>query len=86
MIIPRANQRDLMLREDVVAACAEGRFHVWGVGTIQQALEVFTDLPAGEADVEGRYPEGTLLALATERADDYWRMSRGLPVEDDDEE
>jgi len=86
VIIPRANQRDLMLREDVVAACAEGRFHVWAVGTIQQALEVFTDLPAGEADVEGRYPEGTLLALATERADDYWRMSRGLPVEDDDEE
>lgn len=86
VIIPRANQRDLMLREDVVAACGEGRFHVWAVETIQEALEVFTGMPAGAADGEGRYPEGTLLAVAAERATDYYRMARGLPPVEEEAE
>ena len=85
VIIPRANRRDLMLREDVAAACAEGRFHVWSVETIQEALEIFTDMPAGSADAAGTYPEGTLLALATERATDFWRMARGLKPDEDEE-
>ena len=86
VIIPHANRRDLMLRRDVVAACEEGRFHVWTVETIGEALEIFTGLPAGEADPSGHYPEGSLLRLATERVDDFWRMARGLPPEEDEEE
>lgn len=86
VIIPRANQRDLMLREDVVAACEAGRFHVWSVETIQQALEVFTGEVAGEADEHGHYPEGTLLRRAEEAVADYWRMARGLPVDEEADE
>ena len=48
VIIPEANAGDLMLRPDVVEACAEGRFHVWAVSTVQEALEVF-GVPAGSS-------------------------------------
>ncbi len=91
VIIPRANVRDLMLREDVVAACAEERFHVHAVDTIQEALELFTDVPAGERDEEGEYPEGSLLHTAVERAFEYWTLATSSPqqwekVEEDEEE
>jgi hypothetical protein len=39
-----------MLRDDVVAACSEGRFSVWEVRTIDDALELLTGLPAATVD------------------------------------
>ena len=86
VILPKANLRNLMLRADVVEACDQGRFHVFGVETIHEALELFTGIPAGELDDQGQYPEGTLLAQAVERAGEYWsRVSgRSLPLGDED--
>ena len=77
VIIPSSNAGDLMLRPDVVEACDQGRFHIYAVETIHQALELFTGMPAGElsADGEGEYPAGTLLQLAVERADQFWRRA-----------
>ncbi|HHC71463.1 MAG TPA: ATP-dependent protease, partial [Thiotrichales bacterium] len=60
VIIPHANVRHLMLREDVVDAVREGRFHVYAVHTVDEAVELLTGLPAGERGEEGRFPEGTL--------------------------
>jgi predicted ATP-dependent protease len=72
VIIPQANAGDLMLREDVVQAARDGKFHVYAVGTVHAALELFTDMPAGELGAAGRYPDGSLLALAVQRAREYW--------------
>lgn len=79
VIVPRANVKNLMLRPDVVEACEAGRFHVWSVETIAQALEIFTGVRAGEADEQGHYPEGTLLHLAIDQAGEYWRQARAAP-------
>jgi ATP-dependent Lon protease len=72
VIIPRANAGDLMLREDVVETCAAGKFHVYAVATIHEALECLTGAPAGQRDADGWYPEGSLLGLAVLRAWEYW--------------
>lgn len=79
VIIPQSNAGDLMLRPDVVEACREGRFHVWSVKTVHEALEVFTGMPAGELDAEGNYPEGTLLGIAQRRAHEFWERSLTSP-------
>jgi lon-related putative ATP-dependent protease len=60
VIIPDANRQHLMLREEVVEAVARGRFHIYAVKTVDEALELLTGLPAGERDSEGRFPEGSL--------------------------
>jgi ATP-dependent Lon protease len=72
VIIPRSNAGDLMLRRDVVAACASGKFHVWAVESVREALGLLTGLPAGEPDASGEYPEGTILRLARDKAREYW--------------
>jgi predicted ATP-dependent protease len=60
VLIPAANVKHLMLREDVVAACTADRFHVVPVETIDQGIEILTGLPAGELDITGEYPAGTI--------------------------
>ncbi|MGQ9786161.1 MAG: AAA family ATPase [Anaerolineae bacterium] len=60
VVIPEANVRHLVLRPDVVQAVREGKFHVYAVSTVDEGIALLTGVPAGEPDVEGNYPEGTV--------------------------
>jgi predicted ATP-dependent protease len=79
VLIPADNVRHLVLRDDVVEAVREGKFHIYAVETIDQGIELLTGVPAGEADDEGNYPEGTvnylaqrkLLEMAEEKSDKH---------------
>ncbi|MHC4939625.1 MAG: Lon protease family protein [Planctomycetota bacterium] len=79
VIIPTANAKDLMLRRDVVAACKEGKFRVWAVERVSEALEILTGREAGTPDSEGHYPEDSLLGIAVAKATEYWIMSLQNP-------
>lgn len=59
-MIPRSNVRNLMLKDEVVEAIREGKFHIWSVETIDQGIEILTGIPAGERQPDGSYPEGTI--------------------------
>lgn len=60
VIIPAANKRNLMLKQDVIDAVAEGLFAVYAVSNVNETLELLTGQPAGTADSEGNYPEGSI--------------------------
>jgi lon-related putative ATP-dependent protease len=53
VLIPSSNVAHLMLRRDVVEAAAAGRFHIYAVETVDNALELLTGIPVGAPDVEG---------------------------------
>ena len=57
VLIPAANVKHLMLRHDVVAAAASGKFAIYAVEDIDQAIALLTGVAAGEADANGNYPE-----------------------------
>ncbi len=67
VMIPRQNLRNLMLNDEATEAVREGKFHIWAVGTIDEGIEVLTGTPAGEADSEGNFPEGTVNFLVGQR-------------------
>lgn len=67
VLIPASNVKNLMLRQDVVEAVANGQFHVYAVETVDQGIELLTGMPAGEPDEEGNYPEGTVNGLVQKR-------------------
>jgi predicted ATP-dependent protease len=70
VVIPAANVVHLMLRDDVVAASAAGRFHIWPVEDVDQAIELLTGVPAGEPNEKGEVAEGTMNYLvATQLAE-----------------
>jgi len=53
VLIPASNVAHLMLRLDVVEAAAAGRFHIYAVATVDEALELLTGIPVGTPDAEG---------------------------------
>jgi lon-related putative ATP-dependent protease len=62
VIIPEANVKHLMLREDVVEAARSDQFHIYGVATVDEALELLTNVTAGERDAQGRFTENSVNA------------------------
>ena len=63
-----------MLREDIIRASQDGQFHVYAVETIHQALEILTGKPCGKLGRGNKYPKGSLLARAAEKAFEFWEI------------
>lgn len=60
VLIPGANVKHLMLRQDVVAAAQAGTFHIYAIDHVDQAIALLTGMVAGEADAQGQYPPDTV--------------------------
>lgn len=60
VLIPASNVAHLMLRREVVEAAAAGRFHVYAVETVDDALELLTGIPVGGLDIDGTQPGGSI--------------------------
>lgn len=56
VVIPQANVRHLMLKDQVVAAVREGIFHLWSVAEVDDAVALLTGVDAGVRDENGSYP------------------------------
>ena len=60
VIVPRDNLKHLALNEEVVSSVAAGRFHVYGVSTIDEGIGILTGMYAGDRQEDGAYPAGTV--------------------------
>jgi lon-related putative ATP-dependent protease len=69
VVIPAANRVHLMLRQDVLDAVAAGRFHVYTVDTIDQALQVLTGATCESVDARVAARIEQLQALAKKLRD-----------------
>lgn len=67
VLIPEANAQHLMLRSDVVDACAASRFAIYPLQTIDQGIALLTGQPAGERGGDGSYPLGSVNRSVEER-------------------
>jgi lon-related putative ATP-dependent protease len=83
VVIPESNEKNLMLREDVVEAIKDGKFHIYPVATIDQGIEVLTGVKAGVPDEEGEFPENSINYLAQKKLDE---MAELLAPKKNDEE
>jgi len=68
---PAASVKNLMLREEVVDAVRQGRFHVWAVRTVDEGIEILTGAPAGVRRADGTWEPGTVNARVDQRLRDY---------------
>jgi lon-related putative ATP-dependent protease len=66
-VIPYSNAQNLMLKEEVVEAIREKKFHVYPVKTISEGIEVLTGVKGGERRPDGTYEEGTINHLVQKR-------------------
>jgi lon-related putative ATP-dependent protease len=78
VLIPASNVQHLMLRQDVVTAVKEGKFHVFAVETVDQGIELLTGLSAGTLGDDDAYPEGSLNRRVAERLEELAAQARAF--------
>lgn len=74
VLIPQANVRHLMLRQEVLDAVEAGQFHIYAIETIDQGIELLTGVPAGEKQEDGSFPPDTINAKVQNRLREYARQ------------
>lgn len=85
VVIPRQNAGNLMLRQEVLDAVKAGKFAIYSVATVEEAIELMLGSPAGVRDAEGKFAEGTVFAAVTARLE-AWRQAEKKEDEDDEED
>jgi predicted ATP-dependent protease len=81
VIVPEANRVNLVLRDEIAEAIAAGRFHLWAVSTVEDALALLLGMPAGAADAEGRYPSDSVFARVAARLAAFDRILTARRIE-----
>lgn len=74
VLIPPQNVINLMLREDIVEAVREGKFHIFAIATVDEGIELLTGLPAGQRQEDGAFPEDTIHGRVERRIKEFRRQ------------
>lgn len=75
VVIPASNAQNLMLKPEVVDAVRAGRFRIFGVGSVEEGIEILTGLEAGRPGEDGSFPPGTVFGRVQERLEGYHRLA-----------
>ena len=55
VIVPESNFDNIVLPDEISDSVEKGEFHIWAVETVDEAIELLTDMKAGKKDSEGKY-------------------------------
>lgn len=75
VLLPGSNVEHLMLRRDVRQAIADGRFQVYPVATVDDAIELLSGMTAGERGSGGGFAEGSFNRMVADRLAEFARLS-----------
>jgi len=78
VLIPSANVKDLMLRDDVIEAVKGGTFHIYPVAVVDEGIELLTGVRAGKKLPPGRFEPGTVNGLVDGRLREYARRWKAM--------
>ena len=67
VLIPGKNVKHLMLREDIVEAVRDGKWHIWSVDHINEGIQVLTGHPAGKKLPDGSWEPDTVNYMVDQR-------------------
>jgi lon-related putative ATP-dependent protease len=79
VMIPESNVQTLMLKEEIMDAVKEGKFHIFSVKTIDEGMEVLTGVKAGERKKDGAFDEETVNYRVDKRLKQMAEKMREFP-------
>jgi lon-related putative ATP-dependent protease len=80
VMMPESNVQNLMLKEEVVSAVKEGKFHIFPVKTIDQGIETLTGVKAGGKRDDGSFDEGSVNYLVDKRLQEMAEKLKQFPL------
>ena len=85
VIMPYANISQLMLRDDIITAVQDGKFHIYGVKSLSEALTILADMPVDTLNKKGRYRKSSLFGKIIKNLK-KWEEQLNPPEESEDAE
>jgi lon-related putative ATP-dependent protease len=79
-IIPAVNVKNLILRLDIIDAIKEGKFNIYPVDHYEEALEILTDMDAGEELADGSFDKDSLNDRLMKKLCKYAKMRRASNI------
>lgn len=76
VIIPASNVKHLMLRRDIADTAAEGRFHIYPVTTVDEALELLTGKKAGTRGKNGKFHKSSVNYKVEKKLEEFSERAR----------
>ena len=70
VIIPTRNVKDLVLRDEIIKAVKEKRFHIYPVAKIEEGIELLTGKTAAKVGVKGEYAKDSVFYLVEKRLEE----------------
>lgn len=67
VIIPKQNVEDLMLKEEVIQAVREKKFHIYAISKIEEGIELLTGMRAGNLRRDSHYETESVFGLVEKR-------------------
>ena len=80
VMIPKLNEQNLNLSDEVVDAVKQGLFHIYTISTIEQGIEILTGVPAGRKDETSRFPAGSVNYLAYAKLRKYAKVRKKIKM------
>ena len=84
VLIPESNEQNLMLKEEVVKAVSEGKFHIWAVRTVDEGIEILTGVKAGVRIEDGTFEEDSVNDLVDRRLRELAEMIKDFGKEEEE--
>lgn len=76
VLIPASNVKHLVLKKEVIEAVKSGTFKVYGIDSVDQALEILMDKKAGKLSKKGTFPRGSINYKVLERLRDISEIGK----------
>jgi len=78
VMIPAENIKHLMLKDEVINAVKENKFHIYAVRTIDEGIEILTGKKSGVMQADGSYPEGSVNQLVNAKLTKYAMITKSF--------
>jgi len=75
VIIPTRNVKDLVLKNEVIDAVKNGKFHIYPILSVDEGIEILTGVKAGKKGARGKFPQNTVYGKVYKKLKLYYEKS-----------
>ncbi len=86
VLIPASNVKHLVLKKEIIDAVSNGDFNIYGIESVDQAIEILMDRKAGKLSRKGTFPRGSINYRVLERLRDIADIGREDEHADDEKD
>jgi lon-related putative ATP-dependent protease len=71
VIIPRSNVKNLMLKDEVIKAVKDKKFHIYAIKNVDEGIEILTGVKAGKKSASGKFSKHTINYRVSQRIKEF---------------